>query len=95
MWKQPSRSPTRRPASRDPANTQPSVEVATVPEMMLPGADPAVAPPVETAVSTPPSGRDARAGTRQYKVVMSCHVDQENSAQLGGRTTAGPVKTRS
>ena len=96
MLKQtPSRSPTKRSPSRDPVTTQPPIETAAVPGMMLPSADPAVTPPVEGVISTRPGGRDSRASTRQYKVVMSCHVDHEDSPKLAGKQTIGPVSTRS
>ena len=93
MWKEtPSSSRTKRSSSSDPGNTQPSVEAATVPEVVLPGADPAAALPVETVISTTLGERDSKAGTRQYKVVMSCHVVQGDSPQLAGKETADSVR---
>ena len=90
MWKEtPPSSGTTPSSPREPENTKPSREAAAVPEIVLPGADPAATLPVESVIASTPGGSIADAS--QYKVVMSCHVEQGDPPPLAGRETAGPI----
>ena len=91
MWKETtSTSRTKQSRAGDPGNTPLSMEVATNPDLVLPVAEPAAAVPVETPVSTRQDKRESIAAAGEYKIVMSCHVEQGNSPPRVERETASP-----
>ena len=89
MWKEtPSSSRTERSSSTDPGKTPLSMVGAPAAGIVHPVVEPEAALPAETAISTKQNNRKSIVSDGEYKIVMSCHVEQGDPSPLVERETA-------